>query len=207
MRRKAIKDYLLSKFKPGASSKEVFDAVGYFMNNKCRLQRNIILKEDDQIITDTNELCEIFSTFFSSCANNIGQPDEIDMSELDFLMNIINRHKNHKSILAIRVHHKDVPGFDFKPVKEEHIKNLLHKLDMNKATGYYQITPKIVKLCSKQLSKTLTELVNNPFKQNIVSDDMTRAEVTPIFMKKYDMIKNNYRPVSILSFFSKDLKQ
>ncbi len=53
MRRKAIKDYLLSKYKPGASSKEFFDAVGPFMNNKCRLQGNIILKEDDQIITDT----------------------------------------------------------------------------------------------------------------------------------------------------------
>ncbi len=43
------------------------------MNNKCRSQRNITLKENDQIITDTTELCEIFSTFFSSCANNIGR--------------------------------------------------------------------------------------------------------------------------------------
>ncbi len=50
IRRKTIKDYLLSKCKPGASSKDFFffDAVGPFMNNKCRLQRNIILKEDDQ---------------------------------------------------------------------------------------------------------------------------------------------------------------
>ncbi len=66
------------------------------MNNKCRLQRNIILKENDQIITDTTELYEIFSTFFSSCVNNIGQPDEIDMRELDFLINIIDRHENYR---------------------------------------------------------------------------------------------------------------
>ncbi len=70
------------------SNKEFFDAVGPFMNNKCRLQRNFILKEDDQIITDTTEICEIFSTFFSSCVNNIKQPDEIDMSELDFLIKL-----------------------------------------------------------------------------------------------------------------------
>ncbi len=37
MRRKAIKDCLLSKCKPGAQSKEFFDAVGHFMNSKCRL--------------------------------------------------------------------------------------------------------------------------------------------------------------------------
>ncbi len=74
---------------------------------------------------------------------------------------------------------------------------------MNKATGYDQIPPKTVKLCSKELSQTLTELVNNAFKQNIFPDDMKRVEVTPIFKKKYDMIKNNYWPVTILSVFSK----
>ncbi len=32
---------------------------------------------------------------------------------------------------------------------------------------------------------------------------MKREEVSPNFKNKYDMIKNNYRPVSILSLFSK----
>ncbi len=121
------------------------------MNNKFRSQRNIILKEDDRIITDTTELCEIFSTFFFSYANYIGQPDKINMSELDFLTNIIDRHNNHKSILAIKKHHKDIQAFEFKPVKVDYIENLLHKPDMNKATGYDQIPPKMVKLCSKEL--------------------------------------------------------
>ncbi len=88
-------------------------------------------------------------------------------------------------------------------MKVEHVENLLHKFDMNKATGYDQIPPNMVTLCSKELSQTLTELVNNAFKQNIFSDDMKRAEGTPIFKKKDDMIKNNYKPVSILSVFSK----
>ncbi len=145
----------------------------------------------------------MFSTFFSSCANNIGQPDKIDMRELDFLINIIDRHENHTSILAIKEHHKDVPGFDFKPVKVVHVENLLHKLDVNKATGYDQIPSKMVKLCSKELTQTLTELVNNAFKQNLFRDDMKRAEVTQMFKKKDDMNKNNYMPVSILSVFSK----
>ncbi len=88
-------------------------------------------------------------------------------------------------------------------MKAEHVENLLHKHDMNKATGYDQIPPKMVKLCSKELSQTLTESVNNTFKQNLFPDDMKRAEVTPIFKKKDDMIKTNYRRVSILSVFSK----
>ncbi len=87
-------------------------------------------------------------------------------------------------------------------MKVEYVENLLHKLDMNKATGYDQISPKIVKLCSKELFKTLTELVNNAFKQNLFPNDIKRADVSPSFKKKDDMIKNNYRPVSIISVFS-----
>ncbi len=41
-------------------------------------------------------------------------------------------------------------------MKVAYVKNILHKLDMNKATGYDQIPPKMVKLCSIELSKTLT---------------------------------------------------
>ncbi len=54
----------------------------------------------------------------------IGQPDEIDLSEIDFFTNVIDRHNNHKSILAIKEHHKDVQGFAFKPVKVEYVGNL-----------------------------------------------------------------------------------
>ncbi len=86
------------------------------------------------------------------------------MGELDFLANIIDRHKTHKSISAIKEYHKDVQAFDFKPVKVEYFENLLHKLNMIKATDYDQILPKMVKLFSTELSKALKELVNNAFK-------------------------------------------
>ncbi len=88
-------------------------------------------------------------------------------------------------------------------MKVEYVENLIHKLDMNKATGCDQIPPKMVKLCSKELSKTLTELVNNAFKQNIFPDKMKRTDISPIFRKQDDMIKNNYRPVNIQSVFFK----
>ncbi len=52
-------------------------------------------------------------------------------------------------------------------MKVEHVENLLHKLDMNKATCFDQIPPKIF------------------------PDDIKRAEVIPIFKKKDDMNKTN----------------
>ncbi len=55
------------------------------MSTKSKCHRFIILKEDDNIITDTGELCELFAKFFSIVANSIGSPDHIDMSRTDFI--------------------------------------------------------------------------------------------------------------------------
>jgi hypothetical protein len=203
MRRNAIKEFFLSKCKPGASPRDFWNAVGPFLSNKSKSRRNIILKENDRIITEVPELCEIFADFFSTVANSIGRPDHIDMSQPDFLSSIIEKHKNHKSVLAIKDRHESNATFDFKPVDSDYVYTLLCKLNIHKATGYDCIPPKMVKLCAKELSVTLTELVNCALKENVFPDDMKKAEISPIFKKKDDMLKDNYRPISILSVFSK----
>ncbi len=65
--------------------------IGPFMCKKNKTQRHIILKEGDSVIINTSELCEIFTHFFSSVANSIGRPDEIDMSKSDFLYATIEK--------------------------------------------------------------------------------------------------------------------
>ncbi len=64
MRKHAIRDYFMSKCKPDASPKDFWNAVGPFLTSKNRSQQNIILKEDDRIVTDVPELCELFMNFF-----------------------------------------------------------------------------------------------------------------------------------------------
>ncbi len=84
LRCKAIRFFFLSKCKPGATRKDFWYDVGPFTSTKSKCHRNIILKEDENIITDTGELCEIFIKFFSTVANSIGSTDHIDMSRTDF---------------------------------------------------------------------------------------------------------------------------
>ncbi len=67
------RDYFLSKYKPDTSPKDIWNAVGPFLTSKNRSQRNRILKEGDNIVTDVPELCELFMDFFSTVANSIGQ--------------------------------------------------------------------------------------------------------------------------------------
>ncbi len=63
--------------------------------------------------------------------------------------------------------------------------------------------PKMVKICFNELSVTLMELLNYAFKHKRFPDEMKNAEIAPIFKKKDDMNKVNYRTISILVVFSK----
>ena len=66
---------------------------------------NIILQEGDKIITDTQEICEIFNAFFiTSVANDIGFDDVIppDYYTDEGFSSIIRRHCNHPSIIKIK---------------------------------------------------------------------------------------------------------
>ncbi len=47
-----------------------------------------------------------------------------------------------------------------------------------------------------------TELTNHSFETSRFPEDTKKAEISPIFKKKDDMIKDNYRPISLLEIFS-----
>ncbi len=203
IRRKAIQEFFMSKCKPGASPRDFWNAIGPFLSKKNKSQRNIILKENDHIVTDTPELCEIFANFFSTVANSIGSPDHIDMSQTDFLINVLNKHKDHESVKAIKERHWQNVTFYFKSVDTDYVYKILCNLNVHKATGYDNVPPKMVKICAEELSVTMTNMINYAFKNNRFPEDMKKAEIAPIFKKTDDMIKDNYRPISILSTFSK----
>ncbi len=92
---------------------------------------------------------------------------------------------------------------DFKQVDEIYVRKLLHNINAQKATGYDNIPPKMVKMYVDELSVTLTELMNYAFSNKIFPDDIKKAEISPIFKKKDDLATDNYRPISILVVFSK----
>ncbi len=71
--------------------------------------------------------------------------------------------------------------------------NILKRLILNKATGYDQMSPKIV----KEISVTLIELLKYAFIYKIFPDEMKKGEIADLLKKKDD--KN----VSIFTVFEK----
>ena len=203
LRRQSIKNYFMGSCNEGANGKDFWNAVKPFIRSNTKSRRHIMLNENDNIVTDTTEICDIFINFFSNVANNIGPSEPIDMSEDNFLQNIIEKYSLHESIVAIRRNCKVTSEFRFHKVSVEYINKILVKVKSNKATGFDNIPPKIIKLCADEMAVPMTDMINTAIESNIFPNDMKFADLCPVFKKKDDMIKNNYRPVSVLPVASK----
>jgi hypothetical protein len=93
--------------------------------------------------------------------------------------------------------------FIFKPVESTYVLKLLKTLNAKKSTGFDHIPPKVAKLSPESFSIYLSSIINNAFKSNTFPNDMKKSEVSPLYKKKDHMCKENYRPISIISVFSK----
>ena len=193
LRRKAIKGYFAEKCGQGPSEgKKFWDTIKPFLSNKgpgssC----DIILCENNQVMNKQTEIVETFNNFFINVAANIGQPE----STLDLA--------NHPSILEIQTNSDRNLSFSFEPVTENEIRKIITKLDSKKATGTDCIPTKFVKIACNQITPILTMLINKSIKNSEFPKCLKKAEVTPVYKKSDKLKKENYRPVSILTAFSK----
>ena len=73
----------------------------------------------------------------------------------------------------------------------------------NSAPGYDDISTSVMKKCINDYIAPLTYLVNISIKQGIFPDELKIAKVFPIFKSNDEQYITNYRPISVLNFFSK----
>ncbi len=85
---------------------------------------------------------------------------------------------------------------------------MLKRLNPSKSTGFDDIPPKLIRLAYEELSQPITDLVNECIRALKYPHDMKKAEVSPIYkiQKENDLLKENYRPVSILPILGKVLE-
>ena len=94
-------------------------------------------------------------------------------------------------------------SFSFTLFSKEDIVKAIKSLSSNKASPIEDIPIKILKNSIHIYSEKLTNIFNECLINGKFPDTLKRADVTPIFKKGNDNEKENYRPVSMLSTFSK----
>ena len=89
------------------------------------------------------------------------------------------------------------------PVTTQETEVIIQSLNTKNSIEPYSIHVFLLKILSKHISKPLSYLVNLSFQTEIFPDYLKVAKVKPIHKKEAFDNPSNYRPISILSVFSK----
>ena len=94
-----------------------------------------------------------------------------------------------------------------KPIVASDIIKIIGKFNPNKRAGHDNIGNYIIKKVGKEIVKPLTNIFNLSLSIGVVPDKLKTAKVIPIYKKADSAMFSNYRPVSLLSCFSKILER
>ena len=96
-------------------------------------------------------------------------------------------------------------SFVMSTVTESQVSKLFSELNIDKAS--LEIPNRLIKIASEQLSVPFTFIYNKSITLGVVPDIFKISRVTPIYKNGNITDPNNYRPISILSPFSKVLEK
>lgn len=93
-------------------------------------------------------------------------------------------------------------SFFLHPVTPEEIVTIISSLK-NTGPGIDNFRPSLIKLIASLISETFCHIVNLIFTTGIFPSSLKKAKIIPVFKKGDKRLTSNYRPIAILSFFSK----
>ena len=184
-----------------SSNKSFWTTIKPFFSDKGPDDSHTSLLIDNELITDQKQVCESFNDYFINVATNVSEGSSLPAPSTT-VQDAISRYSGHSSIRLIR--DSEVSKvFNFKPVTSMQILSTMRRLNPKKACGYDDIPSKLIKHGAEVLSISLTPIINDCIRISVYPDSFKRAEVRPIFKKNDAMNIQNFRPVSVLSGYSK----
>ena len=156
---------------------------------KCNENGCLKIKVGEDIITNDFDLAEHFNDYFINVAANLKAP--IEQNNFDDLRELI------------RLKIPDNVVFELPEIDENFVFRYLSTLDVSKATGLDGIGPKLLKLSSGIITKSITNIMNKCIINGKFPNSWKQAKVNPHFKGGAHADINNYRPISILPTLSK----
>ena len=146
------------------------------------------------------------NNFFINITKNV-ELKKNSKGKLNNLEDILNAFESHLSIEKIKKAINTTEKFSFRNVKDDEVRKFIMNLGGSKATPVRDIPTDMLKQTMDIHLPIMTQIINMSIDNNCYPDDLKLAEVSPVFKKKDDLGKENYRPVSILSHVPKVLER
>ncbi len=141
---------------------------------------------DGSKITDPGEMANKFNHFFTNVASDITKKiPRTPKSPLAYLSN------------------PNLDSFFIAPCAPNEVSTVIQSLKNGKSSGPNSIPIKLLKVLEPNISVTLSSLINESFETSTFPATLKIAKVIPVFKKGLATKTSNYRPISLLSIFSK----
>ena len=98
-------------------------------------------------------------------------------------------------------------SFFLEPITKYELQNEISSLNPNKSPGYDSLSVKIIQKVGNEISEPLSHIFNLTFINGNIPDNLKKALIMPVFKANENNEFKNYRPISVLSCFSKLLEK
>ena len=196
-KRKSKKEYFNSYFeKNKQKSSDVWKGIRLLVNTKTPKSSNIkLMDEHNNLLSDPKLIADIFNDHFSTVGSKVDS--KIPRVPGSYKSYLSKKDANNKPFL------NPPDSFFLTPVVQVEVEKIIDSLDLKKSTGPMSLPPYLLKIYKEFFSHWLTQLVNLSFEVGVFPDMLKSAKVIPIHKKESHLNHLNYRPISLLSVFSK----
>jgi len=207
---KRVKTSYFERLNPSkiSDNKNFWKNVKPLFSGKSASSDCISLIEDNKIVSSDHQIAEIFNLHFSNAVKNLDISFEYHDSLLydvnsDNVLAAINKYEKHPSILKIKDSYDQSSKFSFSETNLSTVVKEIGNLKDSKASPIDSIPVRILKDHYDIFGPKIVNDFNICIKTGDFPLNMKLADVSPIFKKDDKLLKENYRPVSILSPLSK----
>ena len=146
-------------------------------------------EHNGRTLSNSKEIANTFNLYFANIGANLASEIETQLDNtIDFSQ------------------YMGVPAntrLQFKCITETETLKAIDNLENKNRSGHDGISIKLLKLTKKELSKSLTLIINQMITTGIFPDSFKKSKITPLFKNGDQSLLLNYRPISLLPTISK----
>ncbi|PNF20902.1 hypothetical protein B7P43_G11183 [Cryptotermes secundus] len=147
------------------------------------------LKVDGRITKNRQYIADFLNSFFISVAeNNINKSLETNNKPLDYLRQAFDH---------------PFPSIKYQAATSTEIFKIIKSLTTKRSHGYDEISVEVLKISSPFIISPLTYISNKMLSAGVFPDRLKYAEIKPCYKGGCENDPSNYRPISLLTSFSK----
>jgi len=153
------------------------------------------LKLDHTLLVNNADISNGFNSYFTNVSENIVNKLQSKYGVLDE-----NEFKKYIGNPVVNSMYCDL-------VDKYELIDLIYKLNPSKCPGADNLGPKLIQDISSSIIDPFLHIYNLSLSTGVVPNKLKIAKVIPIFKRGDSHLPNNYRPISLLSVFSKLLEK